>query len=273
MTLKTTPEELSTRELIDRIGNALPKDIREAYYREMTYCRQLQESDEMLRILRVMQFLTLLMEQVPDRVAITRERLEQLFSDANQSLERTLRSSVAHQQQLDQRLIRLPEIIAAGMEPKAIATKINESLHQEFMKSTIPETAKTLGVVAEQIKKAGSEFGSTARSLGDAYTGAANDARRAIDNLVSSIRGAAQTAQSAAEDLSCKFKDAYWGVLAGLSAAALLLGLVLGGVLDKWIDPPRERIIERVIDPDNLLAPPPIRRSDSNAHHSSHVGR
>jgi len=275
MTLKATPEELSTRELIDRIGNALPKDIREAYFREMNYCRQLQESDEMLRILRVMQFLTLLMEQVPERVAITRERLEQLFSDASQSLERTLRTSVAHQQQLDQRLIRLPQIIAEGMEPEAIASKINESLRQEFIRSTIPETAKTLGVIGEQIKEAASEFATTANTLGAAYTGAANDAQRAIDNLVSSIRSAVQTARSAAEDLSSKFKDAYWGTLVGLCVAALLLGLFFGMVIDQWIAPPREKIIERVMIPESLPEPPPtkIRKGTSDAHPSSHDKR
>jgi hypothetical protein len=235
MTSKITPEELATRDLIDRIGNALPKDIREAYFREMTYCRQLQESDEMLRILRVMQFLTLLMEQVPDRVAITRERLEQLFADASQSLERTLRTSVAHQQQLDQRLIRLPEIIAAGMEPKAIAAKINESLHQEFIKSTIPETAKTLGVIAEQIKKTTSEFGTTAGTLGMAYSCAAADARRAIDSLSATISGAARSARSATEDLSIKFHEAYWTTLIGLTVAGLLFGIALGMWLSRAI--------------------------------------
>ena len=275
MTSKTTPEELSTRALIDRIGNALPKDIRDAYFREMAYCRQLQESDEMLRILRVMQFLTLLMEQVPERVAINREKLEQLFAAANQSLEKTLHASLAHQHQLDQRLVKLPEIIAAGMEPKAVAAKINESLHQEFLKSTIPETARTLGVIAEQIKKTASEFGTTAGTLGMAYSGAAADARQAIDSLSSTIRSAAKYAQSAAEDLSSKFKDAYWGTLIGLSVTALLLGLFFGTVLDKWIAPPREKIIERVLVSENQPEPPPtkMRRGTSDAHHPSHVER
>ena len=55
-------------DLVDRIAQDLPADVRAAYYRELNHCRSLPESDEMLRILRAMQFLTLLMRQVPDEV-------------------------------------------------------------------------------------------------------------------------------------------------------------------------------------------------------------
>ena len=48
-------------DLIDRIAAALPADIRADYYRELRHCRSLPENDEMLRILRVMQFSVVLM--------------------------------------------------------------------------------------------------------------------------------------------------------------------------------------------------------------------
>jgi hypothetical protein len=235
MTSKTKPEELKTKDLIDRIAKALPLDIRDDYRSEMMYCCSLPENDEMLRILRVMQFLTLLMEKVPERLVIERERLQQLIADAMQSLEQMLRSSEVHQRQIDQRLMKLPETIAAGIEPKAIAAKINESLHQQFIKSTIPETAKELGVIAEQMKKTTSEFGTTAGTLGMAYSGAAADARQAIDSLSATISGAARIARNATEDLSIKFHDAYWTALIGLTAAGLLFGIALGIWLSRAI--------------------------------------
>ena len=49
-------DELSEPDLIDRIANALPAEVRADYYREMRHCRSLPENDEMLRILRAMQF-------------------------------------------------------------------------------------------------------------------------------------------------------------------------------------------------------------------------
>ena len=59
MTREVQAAERSEPDLIDRIANALPEEVRADYYREMRHCRTLPENDEMLRILRAMQFLTL----------------------------------------------------------------------------------------------------------------------------------------------------------------------------------------------------------------------
>ena len=70
----TVPE----KDLIDRIADNLPADLRADYYREMRHCRSLPENDEMLRILRAMQCLTVLIHQAPARLATEREQ-----SDSN----------------------------------------------------------------------------------------------------------------------------------------------------------------------------------------------
>ena len=44
--------------------------------------------------------------------------------------------------------------IAKALNPEAVAAEINESLRQQFIKITIPETADALAVTAAQIKKA-----------------------------------------------------------------------------------------------------------------------
>ncbi len=140
--------KLPEPDLIDRIANALPAEVRADYYRELRHCRSLPENDEMLLILRAMQYLTLLMVQVPGRVAVERERIEQLFTTALKTVQKSLQSSEAYQTQLDERLSRLPVEIAAGISPQAIAGNINESLRQRFVQSTIPETALALAQVA-----------------------------------------------------------------------------------------------------------------------------
>jgi hypothetical protein len=65
MTREVQAAARSEPDLIDRIANALPEEVRADYYREMRHCRSLPENDEMLRILRAMQFLALLMDGVP----------------------------------------------------------------------------------------------------------------------------------------------------------------------------------------------------------------
>ena len=49
--------EATAPDLIDRIATALPAELRADYYRELAHSRNLPESDELLRILRAMQFL------------------------------------------------------------------------------------------------------------------------------------------------------------------------------------------------------------------------
>jgi hypothetical protein len=53
------PIAVPDKDLIDRVADSLPVEVRADYYREMRHCRSLPENDEMLRILRAMQFLTL----------------------------------------------------------------------------------------------------------------------------------------------------------------------------------------------------------------------
>jgi hypothetical protein len=86
-----------TADLIDRIANALPEELRADYYRELSHCRNLPESDEILRILRAMQFLTVLIEQAPGQVAIEREQLGRVLALGIETIQATHHASVAYQ--------------------------------------------------------------------------------------------------------------------------------------------------------------------------------
>src|SRR6188768_2254184 len=119
-------------DLIDRIAQALPEGVRSDYYREMAHCRTLPENDEMLRILRAMQFLTVLIEQTPGRVATEREQLAEAMAHAISTIQATHEAGLAYQKQLEVRLAKLPEEIAKGISAEAIAAKLNESLRQQF---------------------------------------------------------------------------------------------------------------------------------------------
>ena len=74
------PPDFPEPHVIDRIANALPTELRADYYREMRHLRCLSENDQMLHILRIMQFSVVLMVQIPERMATERERLEQILA-------------------------------------------------------------------------------------------------------------------------------------------------------------------------------------------------
>ncbi len=257
MNSKAKPPELPMGDLIDRIAKALPAEVRADYYRELMHCRSLPENDEMLRILRVMQFLTLLMEEVPNRVVIERKRRELLFGAAVESLERAVRSSEAYQRQLDVRINHLPEAISKDLNPQVIAANINESLRQEFAHSTIPQTARALAAVARELKETTVKFEDTARSLGGAYHGAVTDATRSIKEMESSISRAANAARLAAAELSGVFRREYRWSVCVLSGLALVIGLALGILLQRWLDPPATEV-GRDVAPAVQSAPPII---------------
>jgi hypothetical protein len=225
-------------DLIDRIAAALPASVRPDYYRELRHCRSLPESDEMLRILRAMQFSVLLMVQAPERMAVERQRLEDGLHSALLVLQQVHESSRADREQLDRRLAELPADIAKGIEPEAIAASINESLRQQFVRSTIPTTADALGVAAAQIKQATADFGHSARTLGQTYQGAVTEAREAIDNLHSVSSRALSNTRGAAQQLVDVFRTEYRWSLYTLTLFALLIGICVGMLFERWLESP-----------------------------------
>jgi hypothetical protein len=229
-------------DLIDRIANALPAEVRADYYRELRHCRSLPENDELLRLIRAMQFLTLLMDQVPARVVVEREQLDRLLGTVMERLEKTLTSSIAYQTRLDERLSNLPAEVADGIAPDAIVATINESLRQQFVQTTIPETSRALAAMAAEMKKITTDFRQTSATLGNAYGGAAAEAREAIEKMDLAIYQAAHTAQNAAADLSRRFQREYRWSLYALSGLALLSGLILGILFQRWIDAPARAV-------------------------------
>jgi hypothetical protein len=218
----------STKDLIERIGAYVPAEIRAAFYREMLYCRSLPENDEMLRILRVLQILTLLMEQVPDRVVKERERLEKLLTGTARQFDQMFKTSAESLAQLDRRLAQLPGLIIAGISPQNIVAEINANLQNELARSTLPQTEDALREAAARIRTVCSEFGVAADSLGNSYRGAAEQARRAIGEMSQSLAKAADSASRAAEKLTTGFQEQYWWSVLVLTTMALGLGFVAG---------------------------------------------
>jgi hypothetical protein len=231
------PPDIPEPDLIDRIANALPIELRSDYYREMRHLRSLPENDEMLLILRAMQFSVVLMVQIPERMA-TEQRLEQILADFLKALREARESIAMHQAQLDQRLGQLPAEIAKGINPEAIAAKINESLRQQFVQSTIPATAEALAVAAAQMKKATSEFARSASTLGDSYRGAAEDARRAVAHLESTSSHAISSTQRATEELVRVLGEEYRWSLFALLSIALLVGFGIGMLVEQRLSLP-----------------------------------
>jgi hypothetical protein len=69
------------------------------------------------------------------------------------------RNAVEYQQQLESRLARLPDEIAAGICPDVIAAKITEGLRQRWSETGLPATADAIAVHASFLGKASKDLG------------------------------------------------------------------------------------------------------------------
>jgi len=243
------PQEPDT---LDRIADALPPEVRADYYREMRHLRSLPENDEMLRILRAMQFLGVLIFDAPLRTAAENEKLKEIFAEAFAALREVLESVKTQQAQIDQRLAELPQSVAAGIKPAAIAAAVNESLRQLFLQSTIPETASALAVTSAQMKKDNVELMQTARELGDIHRGIVGETRQAAASLKSESSELRKEAASS--------KHVFDRGKRVLFSAVLLFGLSTGLVLEYWFQrsffPPPAQIVCAPALPATPVKPP-----------------
>lgn len=225
-------------DLIDRIAAALPAEIRADYYREMRHCRLLPENDEMLRILRIMQFLTLLIEQAPTQVAVEREQLGRMLAQSLEAAGRMQQANLAYYKQLEERIAKLPAAIEQGISPEAIAARLNEALRQQFAQSGLPQTAKALDLLANQVKVSTRDFQQTASELTGTYKGVADQASQAMAQMVRSIESTTYYSQHAQEKLAGTFFEARKWLIVTATSVALVLGIILGGLLGWYFHTP-----------------------------------
>jgi hypothetical protein len=220
---------------IDRIANFLPVEARAGFYRELRHCRSLPQNDEMLRIIRAMQYLVLIMVKLPEQMTLERERFEQIVSRCEKLLGEVHDFVDEATGQIDQRLAQVSADIAKALNPPAVAAEINESLRQQFVKTTIPETAAVLAVSAAQIKKATNEFVSAADTISNAYDGAAVDARRVIRELESTSSQALSGNKRQADELMAVVRQDYRWLLFALPGLCILIGIGLSYWYHHWI--------------------------------------
>ncbi len=226
-------------DLVDRIAQDLPADVRAAYYRELNHCRSLPESDEMLRILRAMQFLTLLMRQVPDEVTAERVRLEALFNQAVQELRGFAERAGEYRSVIEDRLAELPVAVAEGLRPELVAREVNESLRQQFAASTIPQTAHAMTVAAAEMKATVADFTRMAATIHNEHRSTAAQAKRTIADLESAVSRAASTAQHAAAQLSESFHRSLHRSIYTLLSLTAVVAFGVGMLFDQWISTPQ----------------------------------
>jgi hypothetical protein len=245
-------------DLIDRIANALPEELRADYYREMAHCRSLPESDEMLRILRAMQFLSVLIEQAPTRLANEQEQLAGVLSGAIKSLQEVHQAGVAYQKQLEARLSKLPDEIAKGISADAIAARVSEYLRQQIQETGLPGLADAISAQAAGLRKAGKELSVALDDFSSPRHGAVPVLNKELASMKTNLGNAADHIRVQMNGLGKEL----WRSMAVVSAGTLAVGFIAGILYHQWITspvvPPSASIPQVQVPPSSV---PTLRKS------------
>ena len=172
-----------TDDLFDAIAALLPPEQLGHFHRRMLTLRHLHPEDEMLHIFEAMGFLTFIIRDAPREVAAEREKLASLLGTSLAHVQGALKATADYHRQLEARLTRLPEEIAKGINPNAIAAGINESIRQRFHETQLPQTVDVLGNVARQLQTAGGVFKQAVTDFGDAHSGSVALANFALQDV------------------------------------------------------------------------------------------
>lgn len=238
-------------DLIDLIARALPEELRADYYREMSHCRALPESDEMLRILRAMQFLAVLIERAPGQVAIEREQLAKVLGRAVESIQATHQASASYQKQLEGRLAKLPEEIAKGINAEAIASKLSESLRQQFQETGLPAVAEAMSVQTTTLRNTNKALSAVVSEFAHPQTGVVARLNQALSRMRANLENGADHVRAQ----MCELGKELWKSIAVLCGGSLVIGFLSGMLYQQWKDDSPEKVQQPAVSADQTAAP------------------
>jgi len=158
--------------LFDSLARLVPEELQAAYYRVLAHTRKLSPDDEMLRILEAMGVLALLTRQTPMEIAEERERFQEMLDLHQQFSDEAQEKMLGYVQELESRIVRLPEKIEAGLDAQKIARLLSESLRQSFLQSGLPAAARSLQATSAAMTSAVARCASAAHPKSAASGGA-----------------------------------------------------------------------------------------------------
>jgi hypothetical protein len=153
-----------------------PQD-RERYAAIVLYLQALPPEDEFRHLAELLGLLSLLGQRLPDALA---ESLAELRAQTKASTE--------YHAQVDGRLARLPQEIAAGVDVSAVAKDMSEAFRQQFGRTGLQEAAALLNLSVGEIKSLSGLLGAALKPVTQEYRGIASALASETAKLVSAAR-------------------------------------------------------------------------------------
>lgn len=197
---------------------------REWYAALITYIHSLPADDELVKIAQLFGFLTLIGRQLPDVIAAEQTKLRDMLLKAYTALQQEVKTNATYHEKLNERLSKLPEEIAAGVKPEAIAKSMGESFRQQLTQTGLQETGRLLQSSVKELKQVSGALDGVVQPLKAQYSGIAST----IDGEVNKLRNAAYQLQHETANLISASRDDRWAWKLGAALFLFATGLLLG---------------------------------------------
>ncbi|MBV9154646.1 MAG: hypothetical protein JO097_00155 [Acidobacteriaceae bacterium] len=220
--------------VFDSIAKLLKPEQREYFYQRMTYFRHLRPEDEILRIAEAMGFLAVVIRETPLEMAQERELFGDLLASSLQAMQVSYQASVAWQKQMENRMAKLPEEIARGMNADIIAAKLSESIRQQFQQTGLPIVADTMSAQATTMRQASRELTAALEKFAHPSDGAVSRVTQGLRSMKADLQNASEHIRAQMNGLG---KQLNW-TIGVFCSGTLVIGLILGSFYQRWVDAP-----------------------------------
>lgn len=204
--------------LLSLAGRLTEPGDRETYAALISFIDKLSPTDELFRLAQLLGFLTLIGARLPD--ALT-ELLTELQKQSGAASE--------YHQQINERLLGLPDEIAQGVDPAAIAKAMSEVFRQQIATSGLQDTAAALKSSVAEIKALSGQLTATLKPVAAEYKSVS--AMIAAD--VSRLTATANELQTTNAGLIVQTREHSWLLTIALGVLLFVLGTLAGIVFGK----------------------------------------
>lgn len=217
-----TPTPEAPRETLLALAKRLNEPTDRDSYADLVYWfRTLPPEDEMVKLARLLGFLTLIGNDLPVALEHSATTISGLVQ-TNESYHRAL----------NERLTKLPAEIGAGIDVKAFAEMMAEGFRQQFATTGLEATADYLEELAPEFKGSVDALGVLAkatRAYGDTL-------QRGLDAILAKLNTAANSAERIIAMKTREVEKKNRNAIALAVLASVLFGLLGGFLTARWIE-------------------------------------
>jgi hypothetical protein len=204
--------------IVSLVGRLSDPADRETYAALISYVNSLPKGDELLRLVELLGLVSLVGQRVPAAVA---EFLAELRSSTE--------CAGLYHAEIHERLGRLPQQIAAGVNPAVIAERMSEVFRQQLTQTGLEETAALLNAATKTMKALSAEVVANLKPVTQQYRGIATT----ISTELAKLSEASRTLQQQNAELVVQERSNRWLWQALFALTLFLLGGCCGILLEK----------------------------------------